>query len=373
MINNNFSSSKKTFQTETVVFVLSILFFYVFIAQIPSLIVLFTILVSLFLFFVLCRWKSLSTNFSLLIALVFVVMLPGLLKVDQGLNKFFYFYMVLVIFIFCWISSYFPVTLLKAVNAIFYTFSIFVSISLFNVWGSPEPLGLIIPGSSQNGIPSYFIILVSAMLFLSFHLKGSFPIFPIFITFFVSFLGEGRGSLIVSAYLLLCVIFFSFFLHKSKSIFVSAFRFLFFLAVISIFMSYSYDIYEFVSTRTKLSVGLLDYNRSRILESYLNSLSIFGLFIGSGYEQTVIDSEYGSNPHISYIRLHSFFGLAAVFCVLLSPLILFFKGLSMYNLYLVALLYGMLLRAATEPVLFPTLLDFFYFSCIFTFFRKYKT
>jgi hypothetical protein len=84
---------------------------------------------------------------------------------------------------------------------------------------------------------------------------------------------------------------------------------------------------------------------------------------GADYSGTVIEYEYFGNPHIAYIRTHSLFGFPLTLLVLLSPgfLLLARKALADKMVFFVFI--GVVaFRALSEPLFFPTLLDFFYFS-----------
>ena len=124
---------------------------------------------------------------------------------------------------------------------------------------------------------------------------------------------------------------------------------------------------NFVETNTKIGSGLYDNNRAHINSEYLGLLERDGLAIiaGGDYRGTSIETEYNGNPHNSYIRAHNIFGLPYLFVMLLFPLLLSRGqrfGDRVYGLILIAV---MLFRAATEPILFPSLFDLFFFGSCF--------
>jgi hypothetical protein len=126
---------------------------------------------------------------------------------------------------------------------------------------------------------------------------------------------------------------------------------------------------------TKLSVGLADGNRIEILNQYVGKIDAWTLLVGASYAGTVIDETYlAGNPHISYIRTHSFFGLPLAIIAMLSPTYVFFAKKTLRSKIVFSSFIGFAaLRAASEPILFPTLLDFFYFIYFFIFFRYAPT
>ena len=120
---------------------------------------------------------------------------------------------------------------------------------------------------------------------------------------------------------------------------------------------------EFVTVHTKLSVGLLDTNRLEILEQYWKKIDAASLFLGADYSGTVIEEVYGGNPHIGFIRTHSMFGLPMTVLSLISPVLILVgrKRRPDKIVFFVFVSLG-LLRSASEPLFFPTLLDLFYFQ-----------
>tara|TARA_B110001450_G_scaffold164880_1_gene153753 strand:+ start:483 stop:908 length:426 start_codon:yes stop_codon:yes gene_type:complete len=118
---------------------------------------------------------------------------------------------------------------------------------------------------------------------------------------------------------------------------------------------------------TKLSVGLVDENRLEILSIYLENLDAFGAIFGGSYSGTLIASEYSGNPHISFIRTHYLFGLLPMLAYIVSPvLIIFLVRDRKAKFVLLGFITLVWLRVLSEPILFPTVLDFFYFLIFFS-------
>jgi hypothetical protein len=107
----------------------------------------------------------------------------------------------------------------------------------------------------------------------------------------------------------------------------------------------------------------VDTNRLEIWDHYTRKIDGFTFLFGADYAGTVIEYEYRGNPHIAYIRTHSFFGLPLTLLALVSPgfVLLARKALAAKLVFFVFIGVAAL-RASSEPVFFPTLLDFFYFS-----------
>lgn len=310
----------------------------------------------------------------ILLSAVLIVSLPSLL-LRHGLSPLFYVCSTLLVTGAAFSFSKLPLaSSLKSLKIVFWFFWV-VTLCLWWVHrDSVEPLGEIIQGSSTNGIPSYFIVLQVAVsvAFLLYHMR--LPVLTPLATLLVAFLGLGRGSIVVALALLIASLGFNFLLFYGKSalarrVFCSLF---FVVAVISLIIGVYVlgDLFSTYIESSKFSSGLMDPYRALILSEYLDGLDSLGVLFGGGYEGTVIDSKYDGNPHIAFIRTHAFYGLFGLMVVLLSPFILFLSRHSWrYSLVVFCFMCLLLVRALTEPILFPTLLDFFYLYVFFVFFK----
>ena len=122
--------------------------------------------------------------------------------------------------------------------------------------------------------------------------------------------------------------------------------------------------------QTKFSEGLLDPYRAEIFDEYLSKLDYFSLLFGADYSGTVIATQYDGNPHISYVRTHAYYGFFGLLFVVFSPMLILLSNKKLlYKFVFLSFILFALIRALSEPLLFPTLLDFFYFSYFFMFFR----
>jgi hypothetical protein len=119
---------------------------------------------------------------------------------------------------------------------------------------------------------------------------------------------------------------------------------------------------------TKDATGASTTSGSLLWDS---NLDYWKFFFGSSYEKTLIDKYYDGNPHNSFIRMHSYygiFGLIVLFFLLITIAISNRK--ASLKLVLFGLLLLLLFRAYTEPILFPSSLDLFFLFMIALFFRK---
>lgn len=313
-----------------------------------------------------------------LVLAVLIVLLPSF-SFYHGLSPLFYTCSTL--FVAGAAFSFSKLSVARSLKSLHIAFWFFWGVTLCLWWlhrNSAEPLGDIIPGSSTNGIPSYFIVLQVAVS-LSFLLCHSrLPVLTPIATLVVAFLGLGRGSIVVALALLMASLVFNFLFFYGRSFLVrSVLCFLLFLVVVLFLIIGFYVLGDFFSAyieRSKFSSGLMDPYRAIILIEYLNGLDFLGILFGGSYDGTVIDLKYDGNPHIAFIRTHAFYGVFGLLLVVLSPFFLFAARKPLrYRVVGFSFLCLLLVRALKEPILFPTLLDFFYLYVFLIFFKSHMS
>lgn len=302
--------------------------------------------------------------------LILVLFVPAFFKPGHGISPIFYLFGTVVSFATAYVISRFSAAAIhRAATIIYWVLATMVGLVLAIYWGSPQPFGEVIEGSSTNAIPAYMIVVQLLLCVTTFIMKGRAPILTPVIVFLIAFFGSGRGSLVVGAMLVLGSLIINLFPRNVSFIYR-----LILIAISVVAMAqlaiHASELYDYVARFTKLSVGIVDLNRTQILDDYLQVITPYTFFFGAEYQGTVIDIQYMGNPHISFIRTHSFFGIFVMLMALLSPLIVFFArarwSLKLPIFFFVSLA---VVRAGTEPILFPTLLDVFYFLMILMFFR----
>lgn len=223
------------------------------------------------------------------------------------------------------------------------------------------PLENMIPDSSSNGITSYLIILQANFCVASYLIRRKIPVFTPLLTLAICVVGYGRGS-ILSAVMIIVINIIAFSVRNGGRNFLMATG----LCAVLV-MAYGDDITLFVEANTKIGSGLYDGSREAMIKEYGNLLERdeYKIITGADYKGTVIDSDYYGNPHNSYIRAHHIFGLPFLLLVLSFPFLASRGQGIAARVYPFALLAVMLFRAATEPILFPTMLDVFFFSTCF--------
>lgn len=306
-----------------------------------------------------------------LFLLLTTLFLPAFFKPYFGLSPQFYFFNTLVMFLGAIaLTRHPPEVLLWLLRISYGCFAALIMMALYIHWGKPEPLGEIISGSSTNGIPSYLIVVQVGLSLCNYLVHRQLPLVSALTTFVVAFYGYGRGSLVVAAMIVVISLAYDIALWRSAGYRRRAMLLLFTLAITFGLAKYGNDFGNLLNSYTKLGAGLIDPNRLEIWEQYIGKINTWTFLFGADYSGTVIEAMYQGNPHISYIRTHAFFGLPVTLLALLSPFLVFFSKKA-WNTKIVffTFIFMVSLRATSEPILFPTLLDLYYFSFFILFFR----
>ena len=364
------NNQKSIIDTTAIVLLLSL-----FIIQLPAAIASSYLIGLLFLAFSISSFE-LKSKYVQAYVLLLIFCLPAATTFNHGLTPLFYliFSPSIAFFVIHFTGN----TLEHVVNVlrnVFLAYILFVAAVLFFNWGEREPFGAIFYWSSTNGIPAYLIILNIAYSIAYFLKYNRLPVIAAALTTIVAFFGIGRGSIVCGSLLLLLSIFVNLFVVKSKQDVALAPKIALILLIPALTLIYNHaDLisrqYEMIAEGSKFEQGVLDVHRGYILSDYLDKLDALSLFIGTSYEGTSIDLYYGGNPHNSYIRVHSFFGLFALFAVFAPLFLMLLSHKDRTQTIIIFLLVTVaLIRAATEPILFPTPLDFFYIMYFVLYFR----
>jgi hypothetical protein len=227
------------------------------------------------------------------------------------------------------------------------------------------PLENLLPDSSSNVVTSYLIVLQANACAVMYLLRRQTCLVSAALTLGICIVGYGRSSIIVAAMLLLICTLLS--AGGRTRIGSAVGAILIAVCGLLVYLSYQDTINTFIEVNTKIGSGLSDEPRKEIIADYLQKLDgAVPLLFGADYRGTSIEALYFGNPHNSYIRAHNIFGLPYLLCMLAWPLLLdrrHLTGLSRFFVYLMLLL--ILVRSSTEPLLFPTLFDLYYFALCF--------
>lgn len=231
------------------------------------------------------------------------------------------------------------------------------------------PLENMLPDSSSNGVTSYLVLLQANYCIVNFLLRRRSSVATSLITLGICIVGYGRGSLLAAGGIVALNLLFSVSLKSRKHAVLGA---LLLLCVgVGVYVAFNEEIVTFIEINTKIGVGLEDEPRERIISDYLGKLDELSFLIGADYRGTTIDLDYFGNPHISYIRAHHIFGLPYLAVMLALPLVMLWQGHAVsVKVFCGLMLVLILFRAFTEPILFPTLFDLYYFAICFALSRR---
>jgi hypothetical protein len=317
------------------------------------------------------RSACISNTQLLFFLLISALFLPGIINFYHGLSPAFYYFSTVASFYAAGaVTRHKPEVLMAAFRLVYWGSIVVISIILYEYWDYVEPLGMAITGSSTNAIPSYLLVIQIGLSLCNFLVHGRLPVFSPIATGVIAFLGNGRSSIVVAGLIIVVSLFFNLWLTGSIS---RKRQLIFFLILTSMVIPLVWNAEELIDLLlryTKLSVGLVDENRLEILGEYWGKIEPWTFIFGADYAGTVIESVYLGNPHIAYIRTHSFFGLPLTILAMISPIfVLLCRKVLIAKLVFACFIGLAAIRASSEPLFFPTLLDFFYFTYFFLFFR----
>ncbi len=314
------------------------------------------------------RWEAAAVMKLCCFALLFV---PAFLKPGMGFSPVFYVFSTAATLLAAIALAQYPTAVLaRAFRWVYVACVSGIAAGLLVHAGEREALGQLLPGVSVNGIPSYLLVLQVGVSLSFFACHGRLPLLSPWITGWVAFLGIGRGSLIVAGLIICATLAFNL-RGKATRRHQQLLRILLGITILVLAALVGPQTYDWISARTKLSAGLVDTHRTDILLAYWGKLDMVSWLLGADFSGTIIDKLYNGNPHIAFLRTHAFFGLPLTLLALLSPWIVWWSHISQRQKWVYTCFCGLLvLRAMTEPILFPTLLDLIYFTVLFLPFRR---
>ena len=226
------------------------------------------------------------------------------------------------------------------------------------------PLEDLIADSSSNGITSYLLVLQVNYCLVHYALRRRFAWLTLLATVFICVVGYGRGSIVASIALLAASLVVSAVSHTARSRAP---------VVIALVLAawggvrYRDDLGVFLEANTKFGVATGDFHRALIIDEYLRELTPATVIVGGTFDRTVINRAYNGNPHNSFIRAHHIFGIGMLLALLALPFAAQPRGWTWAGRGYLLLGFGVLyFRAFTEPILFPTLLDYYFLGMCFT-------
>lgn len=231
--------------------------------------------------------------------------------------------------------------------------------------GDVLPLDNMFGQASSNGITAVMILLQVAYSGSLFHTRKRVALITPWVTLYICIMGFSRASILAALMIIMVSAVYSIITVRSP---VKRLSFLAFGITALIFCAFKYydDFSVYMMTNTKLGQGLVDQARLEMLEDYYSKINVITIVTGAEFVGTSIESKYNGNPHSSFIWAHHLFG-GAYLVVLLVTVVAIFINAVFRNApgFIVILCMVALLRAITEPILFPTAMDFFIFLYFF--------
>ncbi len=365
----SFLKSKSNLQLYSPIFLYCYVFFFAINTPLSifSSYILCLIYVVIFKRFIFLRY---SYNFIFIIFAYIVLCLP-IFSLNFGITPLFY--LTSSIFILLAIKILTSLSILELCSCLRMLYiSLIITVVFFLVKSDNliEPFEGLIPGSSTNAIPTYSIVLQITYSTIYFLHSRKLPLYSSICTMMISLIGLGRGAILISLSILLLTLVWNVANTKKD---IKNVLYIGFTVVISASIGANdsmLQLFEDWYSTTKFSAGIYDVYREEMINDYLEKIDMIGFLTGVSYENTSIQFLYGNNPHNSFIRMHSFYGLFGIFIITIS---LFLPFLSRHDISSKFLLFILMLliiaRAFTEPVLFPTPLDLFYVLICFAPFK----
>lgn len=234
------------------------------------------------------------------------------------------------------------------------------------------PLERFLPDSSSNGVTSYLIVLQASHCVAWHATRRRAPLITPLVTLAICVVGYGRGSIVAALALAIVSALAS--IPAVRPVRTTLLVLTIAIGSALLWQQYGSAVVALAESETKLGAGLQDPHRARQTREYFGRIDAVSLFIGADYRGTSIESDYNGNPHNSYIRAHHIFGLPYLAAILLLPVLAITWRHRLAPLtYSGAVLAILLGRAFTEPILFPTLLDVFYFGSCFALARAVQS
>ena len=350
------------------------LYILLYILQLPITIILSYFVATLYVL-VFHKCFKISRQLFQISSIVVVLFLLPVINFNHGITPLFHLiFLPVLILIATNFSKKSLAELYQTFRAFQYQNIFFISAGLIYHYDDIDPIGSIIPWVSRNGITSVLIVCQIAFTFVTYLHTKKFPLLSMFLVVVISFYGSGRGSIIVSVLLLLFGAILNVF--HSKSYKLKIFTLIFISGLIFFLNSNSENIIMLENieeglNNTNFNQGYTDEARIGMMDEYLSKLDFYNFFMGASYKDTSIERLFASNPHNSFIRLHSYYGIfgITVLLMVISSILIANKDKSV-KFTLIILLVLLLFRSYTEPILFPSALDLFFLFMIALYFRK---
>lgn len=200
--------------------------------------------------------------------------------------------------------------------------------------------------SSVNYVSSWLVITSVSIVVAKYYRSRKLAYIPLLTTIFISFSFGNRSSVAVSILSLFFVLYIK--LGFIKTLFA---------ALLSFFVLYVFfdtAILELFNS-TKFSSSGLESPRWEMLNAYISNMNISNLLIGTDLSYIYEINTYNNNPHNSFIKFHSRFGIVSLFIGFIYFSYAFRKSHLLYTLMCLIVF----LRVLTDTLIFGSFLDIF--------------
>lgn len=264
-----------------------------------------------------------------------------------------------------YVISKFPIEACQGVGITLFAFQSVTLIYLFTTDISVLPLDHMFEASSSNGITSVLVVLQAVYAGLRFKIYRKASVISSLLTLYICIAGFSRGSILAGAMICLVVLAGSIHFTKSYRWRIAVYLTLLILVAI-LYYQYSDALLSLIQLETKFAQGFEDSHRDQIYRDYLGKIDWITFFTGADFSNTSIQNEYNNNPHSSLIRAHYLFGVLYIIALFFATFFgVFATKVNGGFFLLTAFIFIILARSLSEPILFPTPLDFFFFLLIF--------
>lgn len=309
--------------------------------------------------------RELTASRLILITIVAALTLALPFALNQTLVSSYHYTIGVTSILAAYIFSRFPLETYQGLRLALVALQSYTIWFLLTTTHTVFPLDYMIEGSSSNGITSVLVILQAAYVGISFHVRRKAAIITSLATLYIALEGFGRGSILSAA--MICFLMLPLYFLSIRTAAGRLAVILVALIVLAFFVPRTIDVVSnYLVNSTKLSQGLLDPARAEMYRDYLAKIDPVTFFTGTDFEGTSIEAKYNGNPHSSLIRAHHLFGILYLLAVLGSLAGAVLATRSWVSLFITGALISIILfRSVSEPVIFPTAMDFFVFVFLF--------
>ncbi len=238
-------------------------------------------------------------------------------------------------------------------------FYAFFSSYIFYVYGSGDVFATGFFLSASYNLISAIFVFFAVLVILVYKDRAFQPALILFITVVTCFFLYARSSMAVGFMILLW-----WSIYKMRPVYL-----LLLLLLAFTFMIIFWVDVEAIYAQTKFARSGLDTQRWEMWSSYVAAHDWRSFLVGIDLNFVNVIKEFGGNPHNSFIRFHSIFGVFGLIFMLGYLLYLY----VMSKLFFLGCLFLIVLRSSTDTLVLPGPLDFYLFLICLISLKSSKT